>query len=308
MRKDFYGVLGVDKDADEATIKKAYRKLAVQHHPDRNPDDPQAEERFKEISEAYAVLSDPDKRRQYDRLGAAGFEQHFSVDDILNDFNLDDILSQFGLRSSGWGGFRSGGGGPGGGSFFDMFGGRGRPGGAPRQPPPSKGSDAEVPLQISFHEAMHGSERKVSVTIDGQPQSLTVKIPAGIRSGKRIRASGQGHRGPGGRGDLYLKIDVAGDGRFERDGDDLTVEVDVAPSTLLLGGSVEVPTLQGERSLRIKPGTATDRRVRIKGAGAPRLGQDGTRGDLYVQLVVRTPAALDDAQQVAAEALRDAGL
>jgi len=309
MAKDFYATLDVERGATADEIKKAYRKLAMEFHPDRNPDDASAEERFKDVSEAYAVLSDPDKRKQFDAFGSDRFGERFSTEDILKDFNLDDILSQFGMKSSGWGGFsfRRGGppGGAGGGSIFDMFGGGAqRPGSRPAQ----LGSDAEVPIEVSFYEAMHGSERQLQVRIDGQQRDLTIRIPAGIRSGKKLRVKGKGHAGPGGSGDLLLVVQVASDERFERDGDDLRTSARVNVSDLLLGGTVSVETLAGERQLKVKAGTASGTRLRIRGAGAPVLGASEKHGDLYVKLEVVPPDSLDEAQQAAAEALRESGL
>ena len=316
MAKDFYSTLDVERGATADEIKKAYRKLAMKYHPDRNPGDQVAEERFKDVSEAYAVLSDPDKRKHFDSFGSERFGQKFSTEDILRDFNLDDILSQFGMKSSGWGGFSfrrgggapgamPGGGGGGAGSIFDMFG-----GGGPRQPVqrPPVGSHAEVPLEVSFYEAMHGSERSLQVRIDGEQRDLSVRIPAGICSGKKLRVKGKGHGGPGGPGDLLLIVSVADDDRFERDEDDLHTTARVLASDLLLGGTVTVETLAGDRRLKVQPGTASGTRLRIRGAGAPVLGKGERRGDLYVRLEVTPPAELDDSQRAAAEALRESGL
>lgn len=314
MRKDYYEALGVTKEASADEIKKAYRKLAMKYHPDRNPDDPSAEERFKDVSEAYAVLSDEGKRKQYDTFGDSRFHQQFSTEDILRDFNVDDILSQFGMKNSGWGfNFRTPGGrgGPGqGGSIFDMFtgGGRGGPQPRPRPAPPAKGRNAEVPLVVTFHEAMKGSERSLTVTMDGEETTLTVRVPAGIVTGKKLRVRGKGHRGPGGPGDLYLVVEVAADARFERKGNDLHTAAEVLPSVLLLGGRVEVETLDGPKPLKVRAGTPTSQQIRVRGAGAPTLNKPDQRGDLYVRLEVHAPEALNDAQRAAAEALRDAGL
>ena len=318
MAKDFYQTLGVAKEATADEIKKAYRKLAMKYHPDRNPDDASSEERFKEVSEAYAVLSDDDKRKRYDTVGDSGFHQQFSTEDILRDFNIDDILSQFGMKSSGWGGGGSGwGGGARGsarggreqsGSIFDMFGGGGRGRPSPQQRPQPRGRDAEVPLTVGFHEAMKGAERSLTVHMDGSDVTLTVRIPAGIETGKKLRAKGKGHRGPGGPGDLYLLIDVAPDERFERKGDNLHTTASVLPSTLLLGGRIDVETLDGVKVLRVGPGTSSDKVLRVRGAGAPILGKTESRGNLYVALVVRVPETLSDAQIDAANVLLAAGL
>ena len=318
MRKDYYAVLGIEKSAQADDIKKAYRKLAMQYHPDRNPDDKAAEDKFKDVSEAYAVLSDPSKRKQYDTVGDSSFQQQWSTEDILRDFNVDDILSSFGMRGSGWGNFRTKGGGAGAGgpgSIFDMFGGgagagggRGRP--DPRQPPPpppERGAHIELPISIALHEAVHGSERTVHVLIDGEDRELMVRIPAGIETGKKLRLRGKGRNGPAGPGDLLLMVRVEDDPRFERRGADLQAVARVPPSTLLLGGSAEVETFEGARSLRVKPGTPSARNMRIRGAGVPRMGGEG-RGDLYVRIEVEVPEKLSEEQIAAARALRDAGL
>ncbi|MCB9740924.1 MAG: J domain-containing protein [Deltaproteobacteria bacterium] len=307
MRKDYYAVLGIEKGASADEVKKAYRKLAMQYHPDRNQGDPSAEERFKEVSEAYAVLSDVEKRQQYDTFGDTRFHQQFSTEDILRDFNIDDILSSFGLRGSGWGNFRTRGG-PGG-SIFDMFGGAGRARPEPPrpQPKPQRGRNAELPLAISLYEAVHGSERAIDVTIDGQTREFTVRIPAGIESGKKLRIRGKGHDGPAGPGDLMLVVKVEADPRFERRGADLHTVAKVAPSTLLLGGSVDVETFDGTRALRVEAATPSGRQLRVRGAGVPKLG-GSERGDLYVRVEVAMPERLDEAQLEAARALREAGL
>ncbi len=302
MRKDYYAVLGIEKGASADEIKKAYRKLAMQFHPDRNQGDPSAEERFKEVSEAYAVLSDAEKRQQYDTFGDTRFHQQWSTEDIFRDFNIDDILSSFGMRGSGWGNFRARGGGAGAGpgaSFFDMFGGAGRGRPDPRQPPPrpERGRNAELPISISLYEAVHGSERTIEVKLDGTSKDLTVRIPAGIETGKKLRLRGKGHEGPAGAGDLMLVVKV----------EDLYATAKVPPSTLLLGGSADVETFDGNRSLRIEAATPSGRQLRIRGAGVPRLGSSD-RGDLYVRLEVAMPERLDEDQLAAARALREAGL
>ena len=322
MAKDFYDTLGVARDASASDIKKASRKLAMKYHPDRNPNDAAAEEKFKQVSEAYAVLSDDDKRKKYDTYGDSGFHQQFSTEDILRDFNIDDILSQFGMKNSGWG-FHGGGrggrqGGPqgGGSSFFDMFsgggrgaGGRGRPQAQQARPqPPQRGQNAEVPLTVSFHEAMKGAERSLTLRMDDEEVALKVRIPAGIETGKKLRVKGKGHRGPGGAGDLYLLVEVADDPRFERKGADLYTIAEVQPSALLLGGKIDVETLDGVKALRVAAGTSSDKVLRVRGAGAPTLGKPEQRGDLYVNLLVRLPETLTEAQIEAAKALQTSGL
>lgn len=314
-QKNYYDVLGVAKTADADAIKKAYRQAAKKFHPDLNPGNKAAEEKFKDVSEAYAVLSDEQKRKKYDAYGAEDFAQSYSTEDIFRDFNVDDILNQFGMRGSGWGGsakFRRGPGGvapggapAGGGSIFEELFGSARP---RPQGPPAKGADADVPITIGFHEAMHGAERPLHLQIDGEDHHLTVRIPPGIATGKKLRVKGEGHRGPGGHGDLHLVVTVAEDPRFERKGDDLYTTAQVKPSALLLGGSAEVETLHGKKTIKIAAGTSSGQVVRVRKQGAPILGKPTEHGDLYVRLEVEVPQELDEAQRTAAEALRDAGL
>jgi curved DNA-binding protein len=322
MKSDYYALLGIQKDATPEAIKKAYRKLAMEFHPDRNQGNKDAEEKFKQISEAYAVLSDPEKRRKYDSFGSAeAFSQNYSTDDIFKDFNVDELFSMFGKSYSGWGGFRNskrGGAGGVGSMFDDLFGMGGGPGApsararnAAGQPPPQaavKGRDAEVPIVISFHEAMHGGERHLKLHIDNQERDLKVRIPAGIATGKKLRVRGEGHGNATARGDLNLLVTVEADPRFERRGDDLHTVAQLKPSTLLLGGSVEIATLEGVKHVKVAAGTSTAALVRVRKHGAPLLGKPGERGDLYVKLEVALPGAPSDEQRKLAEALRDLGL
>ncbi|MSQ82377.1 MAG: J domain-containing protein [Myxococcales bacterium] len=321
MKTDYYTLLGVARDETGEQIKKAYRKKAMQYHPDRNQGDKQAEENFKRVSEAYAVLSDPAKRRQYDSFGSAEeFSQSVSVEDIFKDFNFDELLSQFGLKSSGWGNFR-GRKGQGVGSIFEDFIGGGARGSATPSgaaaaasqrgkpaPASGKGRDAEVSIMISFYEAMHGGERQLRLNIDNQERELKVRIPAGIVTGKRLRVRGQGHAGVVSSGDLALLVTVEEDPRFERHGDDLHTVANIKISTLLLGGSVEVDALDGKKSIRVAAGTSSGSMVRIRHHGAPTLGKTDERGDLYVKLEVAVPATLTEEQKQLAAALRDCGL
>ena len=313
MKTDYYTLLGVAKAATPDEIKKSYRKLAMQHHPDRNQGDKGAEEKFKQLSEAYAVLSDADKRKKYDAYGSAdAFSQNVSNEDIFKDFNLDDILSQFGMRSSGWGNFKTRRTSPGtqggqvGGSasmFDDLFGTT-----ATRERVPKKGQDAELPLTIPFHDAMFGGERPIALQIDGEERRLTVRVPAGIATGKKLRIKGEGHKAPGGRGDLHLLVTVEEDPRFERKGDDLHTTARILPSALLLGGSADVETLHGKKRIKISGGAPSGTQVRVRGQGAPVLGKPGVHGDLYVRLEVQVDGPLTDEQRQAVEHLRELGL
>ncbi len=309
-KTDYYALLGIAREATQDEIKKAYRKLAMQFHPDRNQGDKSAEEKFKQVSEAYAVLSDVDKRKKYDTFGSAdAFSQNVSTDDIFKDFNIDDILSQFGMRGSGWGNFkgRRAGAGPGqgagGSAFDDIFGGT-----ATRDRVPKKGQDAELPVTIPFHDAMFGAERPIAMQIDGEERRLTIRVPAGIATGKKLRVKGEGHKAPGGRGDLHLLVTVEEDPRFERKGNDLHTTAHIAPSTLLLGGSADVETLHGRKRIKVSGGAPSGTQVRVRGQGAPVLGKPDAHGDLYVRLEVQVETPLSDEQRAAVERLREVGL
>lgn len=307
MKTDYYALLDVGKDATADEIKKAYRKLAMKYHPDRNAGDKAAEEKFKQVSEAYAVLSDPDKRKKYNTYGSAdAFSQNVSTDDIFKDFNLDDILSQFGMRNSGWGNFKGRRGASKGGSIFDDFNFGGAP--AATQERAKKGADAEVALTVAFHDAMFGGERPLILRVDGEERRLTVKIPQGISTGKKLRVRGEGHKAPGGAGDLHLLVTVEEDPRFERKGDDLHTVAHIPLTTLLLGGSAEVETLQGRKRIKVSGGVPSGTQVRVRGQGAPVLGKTGEHGDLYVRLEVRGEPMLTDEQRAAVEKLRELGL
>ena len=296
---DYYAVLGVDKKATADEIKKAYRKLALKYHPDRNPDDAAAEESFKQISEAYAVLSDAEKRKQYDMFGAEGFGRRFSQEEIFSNFDLGRIFDDLGI-----GGFDprqifGGGGGRGGG--FNPFGGaRGRP--APR------GKDVDSELTVGFHEAFHGGERAFTVTGPEGAESITVKVPKGIKTGQTLRVRGKGQPGARGRGDLRLKVKVAEHPVYRRSGDDVEMDLDVPMTAAALGGSIDVELPGGgeARRLKIPAGTTSGQRIRVRGQGFPRKG--GGAGDVYVRVMVEVPGALTDEQRQHLEALREAGL
>jgi curved DNA-binding protein len=296
MAKDYYAVLGVEKSATTEAIKKAYRKLAVKYHPDKNPGDKAAEERFKEITEAYAVLADAEKRRQYDQFGEAGFHQRFSQEDIFRNADLNDIFREFGIGGDDLfsqlfggrgGGFRSG----------TFHGGRGRA---------MKGQDLLLRLAIPLRQAVLGGERQIDLARHGHGEPIKVRIPPGVEDGQKLRVAGKGAPAPAGGppGDLLLEIEVLADPLFTRDGNDLSVRVAVPFSGACLGTSVEVPTLEGDRRVKIKPGTKSGSRIRLKGFGVP--GQPA--GDLYAVIEVAVPETLTAAQEKLLEKLRDSGL
>lgn len=295
--KDYYKILGVPRDADAAAIRKAYRKLARQYHPDMNPDNPQAEAKFKELNEANEVLSDPEKRAKYDQLGASyqqwertggapgGFDWsqwasgvpgqggiHF--DYVSNDSAFSDFFQSI------FGGMPFGGGTRGGG-FDDMF--------AQRQQGRMRGGDLDTEVAISLEEAFHGTTRLLSK--DGR--RLQIKIPRGARTGTKVRIAGEGMAGSGGRtGDLYLRVTVNDDPRFERQEDDLYENVTISLYAAVLGGEVQVPTMTGKVTLKVNPGTQPGQLIRLRGKGMPRLRQPDEAGDLYVRVDVEIPKDL----------------
>ena len=303
--KDYYAILGVERTADADTIKKAYRKLAAKHHPDRNPGDEVAEERFKDVSEAYGVLSDAQKRKQYDMFGAEGFGQRFSQEDLFRDMDFGQIFRDVGLGGMGGFDIRSifgggGGRGPARGGF-NPFGGGGP---APR---PTRGKNVENPLTIGFHEAYHGGERTYQINGDKGLENISVKIPKGIKTGQKLRVRGKGMPGPAGPGDLMLTVTVAEHPVFRRDGDDVTMDLPVPFTAAALGDAMEVELPNGDtRRLRIPAGTPSGRRMRIRGEGFS--GKGGSKGDLMVRIMVTVPETLSDEARSAIEALRELDL
>jgi curved DNA-binding protein len=299
---EYYQVLGVAKTASADEIKKAYRKLALKYHPDKNQGKKEAEEKFKGISEAYAVLSDPEKRKQYDTYGSDGFRQRYSQEDIFRNFDINDVLRQFGFG----GGFRSAGGfrTTSGGSPFDtifsqsgMRGGGCQGGGCGSQP--VKGNDLTYELTVTLEEVLHGAEKTVNLRQNGQTQSVSVKVPKGIETGKRLRLSGKGGISPSGgpAGDLYLKIQVAPHPVFQRLDDDLVVEKRIPFSEACLGTTVEVETLDGKKfNVKVPPGVQQEAKLRIKGHGLP-VGPIGHRGDILVKIAVQIPKTLTPEQE-----------
>jgi curved DNA-binding protein len=310
--KDYYKVLGVDRKASDKEIKKAFRRLARQHHPDKNPDNPQAEERFKEINEAHEVLSDPEKRAKYDQLGA-DWQRWQRTGGRPGDFDWgqwttgrpgEGVHVRYGTPEDLEDLFGSGS--PFSDFFSQIFGGMGgSPGGGgfQQQIRPQRGQDYEQPVEISLQEAYHGTARILQK--DGQ--RLEVKIPAGARTGTRVRMSGHGGGGAAGgpTGDLYLRVTILPDARFERDDDDLRATVPVDLYTMVLGGQVRVPTMAGDVVLTIPPGTQNGRTFRLRGKGMPRLRQPDQHGDLFARVEVQLPTDLTPQQRELFEQLRD---
>jgi curved DNA-binding protein len=316
MAEDYYKVLGLEKTASADDIKKAYRKLALKHHPDRNPENKKAaEEKFKKISEAYAVLSDPEKRQQYDNFGSEAFGQKFSQEDIFRGFDINDILRDLGFGGLGGGGFTVFGGGGGRGrrqtytQRADPYGeyfGEQQFGGQMRQ----RGEDIEYNLSISLEEAANGAEKKIALKQGGETQEIKVRIPPGISSGQKLRLSGKGQPGVSGgpAGDIYLNIQVLPHHLFVREGDDLVTEVAVRFSQAALGTTIDVPTLYGQQKrIKVPAGAQNNMRIRMKGFGMPRF-KGGGKGDEYVKLSVVVPRKLTDKQQDLVRKLSEEGL
>lgn len=320
---DYYKTLGVDKKASADEIKKAYRKLALKYHPDRNKDNPQAEEQFKRINEAYAVLSDKEKRAQYDRFGSAEFHQRFTQEDIFRGFDAGTIFKEFGFdlgdlfggvfttdRGGGFRRARSGASRAKRGHYqdwSDVFGQQAR-GAGPRQP--LSGQDAISHIKISLEDAYHGTRRSMSIRQGNQTRQVTVEIPKGIHSGQKIRLAGQGQPAPepGGKpGDLYLKVDIAPHPLFKPSGSDLHIDRSISFSQAALGTSMEVPTMGGNRKLKVPPGIQSHTLMRLKGQGMPKF-KSSDKGDLFVRIVVKTPTTLSSEQREIFKQLEREGL
>jgi curved DNA-binding protein len=321
MAEDYYKVLGVNKSASKDEIKKAYKKLAMKHHPDRNKGDKKSEEIFKKINEAYAVLSDENKRKQYDQFGAEGFSNRFSTEDIFRGFDFGSILKEFGLGddifSSIFGGGGPGAGGrrrPGRSSPFSFeFGGDGGPEGqpgfgqAPRRP---VNLDLETELSVTLQEAVYGSKKSIAVNMPSGTQRILVTIPPGIDSGKKLKVRGKGQKdnGSGRVGDLYCKISIQPHPAFTKEGRNLVVEKEVKLTDLVLGGAVKVETLDGKTlELQIPPLSKNNATLRVRGKGLPEIGKSSA-GNLLVKLSASLPAELSDEQKELFEKLSDSGI
>jgi curved DNA-binding protein len=303
--KDYYKILGVPRNASQEEIKKAYRRLALKYHPDRNKGNKEAEERFKEINEAYAVLSDPEKRRQYDMLGADGFQSKFSQEDIFRGFDFESIFKDFGI------GF--------GGRVRDIFSelfrdfGTGFDSGFERRQTYHtgiKGRDLIYELPVSLEEVAKGAKKTISYNAGGRQETISINIPAGIKDGQKLRVRGKGEPGPygGPRGDLYVQIKVLEHPLFKKEGDDIFYKQRIKFSDAVFGTEIEVPTVYGKKlKLKVPPGTQSGAKLRIKGYGLPRSDGRG-KGDQYVEIHISVPKQLTKEQEQAVLALKNAGL
>jgi curved DNA-binding protein len=312
--KDYYQILGVSKTASPEEIKKSYRKLALKYHPDRNKGDKTAESKFKEISEAYAVLADPEKRKQYDRFGAEGFQNRFSQEDIFRGFDFGEIFREFGFGSAGRGDDL----------FSNLFGGMGgkrryRASGSPfgyssggfrTQAQDLRGQDLVYELPMTLEELCNTSNKVISYQLDGRQETVSVKVPAGMPSGKRLRLRGKGHPSPhhGPPGDLFIQIKELEHPVFRRDGDNLYFKKSIPFSDAAMGGDVEVTTIDKKTlKLKIPPGTQPGTKLRLRGHGLPRMNGDG-RGDAYAEITILVPKKLNKKQKSLVESLKESGL
>ncbi len=304
--KDYYQLLGVDRKATKEEIAKAFKKLARSYHPDLNPGDAKAEEKFKELNEAYEVLKDPEKRKMYDQLGhnwqhgqqfnaggfgGQGFGGGFSGNGDFSDF-FETLFGQAGRGGASFGGF----GGAQGGFGADPFGGFSRR--------PSKGKDIQAEIVITLEDALKGNRRTITLNGSQGKRDLEVNIPAGSKEGSKLRLTGQGepsHTG-GASGDLFLRLKFMPHALFSVDGMDISYDLLLTPWEAALGVKARIPTLEGEIEMNIPQGTSSGRRFRLRGRG---LGKEGARGDQMVRAMIKVPDVLTDEERALFEQLAE---
>ena len=291
--KDYYQVLSLKKDASPEEIKRAYRKLAVKYHPDKNQGNKEAEEKFKEINEAYAVLSDPQKKEQFDQFGATGFHQRYSQEDIFRGFDVGDLFKDMGYGTD---------------DIFRIFGSAGEQRSRMRTRK-QRGEDFTMELPVTFSEAYFGAEKRVAFLREGVREELSVKVPVGVADEAKLRIAGKGGSGTGGgpAGDLYLVIKTGSDAIFTRENDDIVVERSIRITEAALGTSLDVPTMEGIKRIKIPAGIQPGTKIRLKGFGFPHLGKT-TKGELYVKVNVKVPTQLTEAQKKYLEELSAIGI
>jgi curved DNA-binding protein len=303
--KDYYQTLGVSRTASQEEIKKAFRKLAMKYHPDHNKDDKNSEARFKEINEAYAVLGNADKRKQYDTFGADRFGQRYTQEDIFRDFDFSSIFREFGFGGGGQN------------IFGQMLGNRSY--GRARRSPfdgyqtrsvPTKGQDLVYELAVTLEEAATTTSKVIAYQDGDSQQNISVKIPAGISTGKKLRVPGRGRPGINGgpKGDLFVQIKVLDHPLFRREGDELILTREIRFTEALAGTEIEVPTID-KKTLRLKipAGCQCNARFRLKGYGMPSMG-GSDRGDAIVQVIVAVPGKPNKKQKALLKDMEEAGL
>ncbi len=294
---DYYETLGVNKNATDDEIKKSYRTLAKKFHPDKNPNNKAAEDSFKAISAAYAVLSDSEKKKQYDTFGDQKFHQNYSQEDIFRGADFGNIFNDAGFDGND--------------IFSRIFGqGFGGGGGGGGRRGPSKGQDVEYPASVAFMDAFNGSDRHISFRLsDGTSREMTIKIPAGIRDGGKLRVAGKGGNSPygGPPGDLFVVITVSPHPQFTRVGDDVEGRFPLRLSEALLGGSKSLDTLDGIKKVKVPIGVKPGTKIRLKNLGFPIPGKT-IRGDFYAVVEYDIPEKLSTEQMDLVQSLAEAGL
>ena len=314
MASDYYNILEIGKTASAAEIKKAYRKLALKYHPDKTEGDKALEDKFKKISEAYAVLSDPKKRNQYDTYGSADFQQRFSQEDIFRNSDLGDMLKEFGFGGRRGGGFskmfgqggpRGGFSGMGGNSFSQNMG-----GGFGRQQAPVSGKDLEYELPLTLNELINGVKKTITISQGGTSKAIEIKIPKGLIQGKKIRLAGKGEASPNGgpAGNLYIKASPMAPKGFTIEGNDISLTQPVKLSQALLGDKIEVTTPSGKTiNMTLPAGTSHMAKMRLANHGIPHMKGNGC-GDLFVVINIIIPRKLNKKQKELIKELEKTGL
>ncbi len=302
--KDYYKILGINKSSSKEEIKKKYRKLAMKYHPDQTKGDKAAEKKFKDVSEAYAVLSDDKKRKQYDTFGSDGFQQQFSQEDIFRNFDFGNVFKEFGF---GGGGVSQG---SNGGMRFSFGGGSPFGGGGRQRRAPVKGSDLEYEIPITLNEVISGASKTVSLRHAGSDERISVKIPPGMITGKKLRLAGKGEPSPfgGPGGDLFIKARVMDDARFRVEGYDLHLVEEIKLVEAVLGTAIRISTVdKKDVNLTIPPGTKHRTKMRMLEHGLPRMNNKGM-GNLYVHIHVKMPTTLNERQKELFVKLSETGL
>lgn len=296
---EYYKILGVEKNASEQEIKKAYRKLALKYHPDRNAGNQEFEDKFKQISEAYAVLSDPEKKRQYDTFGSSNFHQKYSTDDIFRGADFGSVFNDFNFSG---GGFDQ--------IFSRMFGGAG--GGASGFRQQAKGQDVEYTLNISFEESYAGAEKQIRFSLQGgASRDLSLKIPAGVKDGGKLRVRGKGGEAPFGQGengDLYVIVKVNPHSWFRRNGSDIEADLSLKLTEAVLGTSSEIKTPEGSKKIKIPAGVKSGTKIRLRGLGFPNPQSPSVKGDFYAIVGIEIPDKLSGEQEDLIRSLAATGL